>query len=277
MSKISGISLVLATMNRPGELTRFLESYLPQAAEDCQLIIVDQSKVEVHYEIKGIIDQLAGNGVDILLLHSSEKGLSRARNLGLSHAKYEIVGFPDDDCWYGEDVVHKVRAWFEAYDDIGFLTGVYTEPGVVNKRFPSESFYYLRCRQSSVASSVSLFVRQSMFDGIMRFDENIGAGTMLPIGEETDLVMRAILSGVKGIYRPDHVIYHKIARDQTWDPETRRKREEARGYVLGKNARSFVEHVNIFLGLIKLALSDCDYKLVYARLKGLRMGMRLYA
>jgi glycosyltransferase involved in cell wall biosynthesis len=86
----------MGTINREREIYRFLASQLAQTYSSYQIIIVDQNENDsVERGLRQYSELLP-----IIHLRTARRGLSRARNLGLTHVTGQIVGFPDDDCWY---------------------------------------------------------------------------------------------------------------------------------------------------------------------------------
>src|SRR5271166_4064415 len=97
------ISLVVVTLNRVSELERLFASLDKQSYKDFEVILVDQNP-----------------DLDIRHLRSG-RGLSRGRNVGLPFAKGDIICFPDDDCWYPEDLLETVKEWFDSHPEFGAL------------------------------------------------------------------------------------------------------------------------------------------------------------
>src|SRR5262249_2604201 len=95
------VSLVTCTLgDRKERLARLLQSLAPQGFRAFELIVVDQNP-------PGYIDEIlqtCGAGLRIKHVRSAP-GLSAARNVGLAQANGQIVGFPDDDCWYLPDTL----------------------------------------------------------------------------------------------------------------------------------------------------------------------------
>lgn len=60
--------------------------------------------------------------IPIKYIHSNIKGLSHARNIGLQKVTGDIVGFPDDDCWYDDTTLELVEKTFRKQDYDG-ITG----------------------------------------------------------------------------------------------------------------------------------------------------------
>ena len=91
-------SLIMATLGvTPGDVNRFLESV---ANNDCftgEVIIVYQGTKFGYNEFCSVIKPTTLN---TRVIHSVDKGLSKARNLGIlnAEARTQCFLFPDDDC-----------------------------------------------------------------------------------------------------------------------------------------------------------------------------------
>jgi glycosyltransferase involved in cell wall biosynthesis len=184
------ISLVLATKDRTVELARFLESLARQTYADFELLVVDQNPDD---RIQRIL--MAYPRINIAHL-VADAGLSRARNVGLSIAKGQVIAFPDDDCWYPSDLLERVVGYLEARPDWGGVAGRtmsdhtgrplwnwHTQQGPVT---PSNVWRRV--------NSNSIFLRRTTFASGLRFDERLGVGAGTPWGsaEEVDLVLSAL-------------------------------------------------------------------------------------
>jgi len=234
------ISLVLATIGRQSELRRFLESLSVQERHSgrsdlsIELVVVDQSSETDRSAIESLVLSYSSY-FQVVYLHTSEKGLSRARNLGLTRVTGDILGFPDDDCWYSKDFLVRVVKVFSENVDAAYVCGQYTEPGVVNAHFKQERRILRDFSDARYGSSVTLFVDMSRLEGFqIDFDESLGAGAPLPAGEETDLMARILLTGRRGLYEPSVCAFHKIVRGDI-SVESILRRESAYGYWLGKH------------------------------------------
>src|SRR5215218_759571 len=111
-------SLVLATVGRTDELRRFLAHLDTQTHREFELVVVDQNKDE---RLKPILEPYRGK---FPILHlPSEQGLSRARNVGIEHARGDVIGFPDDDCWYPPDLLAYIATFLERHPEVGGING----------------------------------------------------------------------------------------------------------------------------------------------------------
>ena len=80
----------------------------------------------------------------------------------------------------------------------------------------------------NVEAPATLFVRRSVIDAGLKFNEELGVGASSPFqsGEETAFLLDAIGKGWRGKYFPDLVVYH----DQVGETDPSRARKYARGF-----------------------------------------------
>lgn len=268
-------SLIVATRNRPVELRRLFSTLIEQEFKNFEVIVIDQSDEQ----IKLINCELVNESIELLDIkyrHSSEVGLSKARNVGLNIAAAEIIAFPDDDCWYGSKILSYANELLENNKNCSYISGQYSEPNVVNSSFSQVERKLHGIYAIDGCSSVTLFIRQSKVkELLLRFDENLGAGTALPIGEETDFMLRLSLAGAIGIYEPRLVIFHKISKPGI-NIEFKCLCEKSIGYIFGKNCKNIIVVNRAILGVIKLAvkvfLKKATFKMLKYRIDGLIFG-----
>ena len=124
------ISLVVPTINRVRELERLFRSLIAQR-EDFEVIVVDQNPDD---RLVPLVDSYRKH-FPIEHLRASQKGQSRARNIGLRHIQGDIFAFPDDDCVYSDGLLTAVSRLFQ---DNSRWDGVITRvhPGLPAERAP---------------------------------------------------------------------------------------------------------------------------------------------
>lgn len=181
-------SLIVATISRTKELRRLLESLTQQEFSDYEVILVDQNDDD---RLQDVIREFAGR-VPLLRI-SSPKGVSRARNTGLRRASGELIAFPDDDCWYSPGLLAKIDGWFRDQPKYSILAvGAVDEKGLLSgNRWLQSSCDLLPVNIFRTTFCSSLFFRWEALYGNL-FDE------ALDRGEETDLVLRILSSGLRG-------------------------------------------------------------------------------
>ncbi len=200
-------SLILATVGRVEEVGQFLKSLDGQTHRTFDLIVVDQN------EDGRLLPILKSYRERFLILHlKSQPGLSRARNVGLPHARGDVVAFPDDDCSYSPGLLKRVCAFLESHPQMDGLTGrVVDQHGRSGTaRFDDEPGLLDQSNVWQRTSSITLFLRRRIVERIGGFDEElgVGAGTIWGGGEDIDYPLRALRAGFKLYYSPEITAFH---------------------------------------------------------------------
>jgi glycosyltransferase involved in cell wall biosynthesis len=89
------ISVVVCSFNGSRVIRRCLEGLAGQDYPDYEVIVVDDGSTD---DTAAIAEQF-----DVVLIRTSNRGLSAARNEGLARASGEIVAYIDDDAWPDRD------------------------------------------------------------------------------------------------------------------------------------------------------------------------------
>lgn len=201
------ISLVLATINRTDVLERFFQNLDVQTYKHFEVIVVDQNADD------RLVPIIRKHSRQYPVIHlRSEKGLSKARNVGLKAAAGDLYAFPDDDCWYAPDLLAKVVNAFAAnpqYD--GVLGRPVNEHGVTTLGdYDSSSGEITRLNIWKRANSNTLFFRGGLVKAVGNFDEalGVGAGTAWGSAEDVDYPLRALDKGYRLYYDAQLTVYH---------------------------------------------------------------------
>ncbi len=223
------ISLVICTFgDRQRQLTRLIRSLSEQRFRAFEIVLVDQNP-------PGYLDEVLETECGGLILKHvrSDPGLSIARNAGLLAATGDIVGFPDDDCWYFPETLMQVASFFGQNPSIDILLGRTVD------EFGQPSLSPLRKESGSVdrsnvwisGNSNTLFVSKDAIPSSGAFDEKIGVGapSRYQSGEETDFILRLM----KNKARPVYINHLKIGHDQVGNAGAGRELKRAWMYSLG--------------------------------------------
>lgn len=141
-------SLIMATYSRLHEIRFLLESLTRQTYKNFELIVVDQNPLGYLDEI---LNEYEGK---ITIKHLfSEKGLSKARNIGLNAADGDYIAYPDDDCIYPNDLLEKVHNFFQLNQQINIYSCVSVDP-ITNK------FSNNKWRGNQVESAEAIYFQQ---------------------------------------------------------------------------------------------------------------------
>jgi glycosyltransferase involved in cell wall biosynthesis len=201
------ISLIVATVGRAQELERMLASIASQTFKEVELIIVDQNPDD---RVRKALENWEPS---VPCFHvRSRRGLSQARNVGIDLAAGGIIGFPDDDCWYPDDLLLQVKGWFEGNQMYDFLccSARDGDGREVASRWPGRSLVIDRDSVLRACASASLFIRKRALDEIGGFDEGMGLGSATPFqsGEDSDLALRCLQKGRKGWFEKELYVFH---------------------------------------------------------------------
>lgn len=201
------ISLIVGTLNRKVELERFLESLEGQTYKDFEVIIVDQNK---DGKLLDIIEKFRDS---FPIIHcNSDRGFSKAKNVGVKYANGQIIAFPDDDCWYMSDTLSKVIQHFLDNPSCSGVCGKTVDHlGITSlNKFADTTMELNRENLWHLIGSQTVFLKSTLDMIIGEHDETLGVGadTIWQSCEDIDYTLRGIESGAKIVYFPDIIIGH---------------------------------------------------------------------
>lgn len=218
------ISLVVSTVGRPFELARLLDSLAREidCAPSFEIILVDQEPAQRSLRVLHTAD--ANLRWTYL---TSGRGVSVGRNVGLARARGEIIGFPDDNCWYTGSTLRSVYQTFEQRPEIDVVCGrQVTESGRNSMlRWAKWSRRVTRTNHHRTSIASTMFMKREVLEGIPPFDEELGTGTSTIYGacEESDLLLRALRSGARAWYERRVIIHQEDTRYTSIDSDYRAK------------------------------------------------------
>lgn len=199
MDSHPNISAIVCTRNRGISSVDAVRSILANDHTSFELIVVDQSTTS---ETKEALQQFQTDP-RFRYLPTPTKGLGRARNIGMSHAKAPIIAFTDDDCSVPRDWLRlmesnivrdpQVTVLFcnvlegEHDASAGFIPAYKRSDRVIVKSF------WGKCRARGIGAGLG--VRRDPILAIGGFDEALGAGGIFPSAEDADIAVRAIAHG----------------------------------------------------------------------------------
>lgn len=237
------LSLILATVGRFIEVRRLMDSLAAQTDQEFELIVVDQN---ADSRLAPIVDRGVASGLQIQYHRHEQPNLSGARNLGVSVARNEVLGFPDDDCWYEPHVIEQVRRTFNASPGIGGVVARWVEQDEAKGSLRTERTLLLqkwRKYRGGDVSSISLFFQKDLFARLGGFDDRLGVGRWYGAAEEIDFLLRALSAGEKLVRQPDARVHHAYAAEprgqltQAW--RSSRCRARGTGAIYAKHRLGF--------------------------------------
>jgi glycosyltransferase involved in cell wall biosynthesis len=227
---MKGISAVVATYKRKNELERLFNSILANHIYNIELIIVDQNQDGL---LDALIDQYKGL-LDIKHLKMTEANQSKARNYGASKARYSIVCFPDDDCWFETNSLKRILDYFNTNPLTDLLIINWKQnPMVHTSSFKVTTKEVFTFRSVGYVTYV-LFFNNGAFQKLGGFIETIGIGRYIGGGEDSELTFRAASKGYNIYYNAAILVNHKYIPVTTRELPIIRARQRAMGLMYAK-------------------------------------------
>jgi glycosyltransferase involved in cell wall biosynthesis len=192
------ISVIIPTYNRCWILREAIDSVLSQQFTDIEIIVVDDGSNDATAAL------LSAYGDQINIIHQENRGVSAARNAGISIAKGKYIAFLDsDDMWLPEKLSCQVE-FFQSHaqaeicqtDEIWIRNNVRVNPKNRHKK-PSGTIF-VPSLQLCLVSPSAVMIKKSLFDEIGLFNE------VFPACEDYDLWLRIAL------YYPIYLIERQL-------------------------------------------------------------------
>ncbi len=180
-------------------------------------VIDDRSEPDQSKKIKEIVTR--HTNVELITNINSEGGFGYACNLGAIRCASEIILFLNTDCLLTEGVLDRLCSVFDFDQNIALACPVSNNsPDLTYPMLPGHSY---RDMAELIANATnhaendfiveactvvgnSLMVRRDFFDKVGGFSVEWGIG----YGEETDLHMKALSFGMKGVVHLGCYVYH---------------------------------------------------------------------
>ncbi|NAZ86419.1 glycosyltransferase [Kineococcus indalonis] len=222
-----GVSVLMATRDRPGPLRRSLEALLSAATRPLQVVLVDNSADPA--TTREVVAGLPG----VQVVHEPWPGLSPARNAGIPSLTGEVVVLVDDDVVITPGWMEEVLAPF-ADPSVGLVAGnvlpanvdlldpqVFEDYGGLG-RGPHRRTYDQQWLWGSkapaptwqIGATANAAVRRDVLAGLGPFDEVLGPGRPSGIGEDTEYFYRVLRAGWNVVYQPTAVVLHHHRDDR---------------------------------------------------------------
>lgn len=233
-------SVVVCSLGEDPRLVRTVHSILNQSHPDLELIVVDNQPASG--EVRRLLAAVADPRLRIV--DEPRRGLSVARNAGLTAASSALVAYTDDDAYADPHWLRHLLVPFTEHPEVVCVTGLvlpaeistpaqlwFEEFGAFDKGFdrvvwsaePSAELAELGRfgdRGTLFPYSAGVFgsgnnmaFRTSWLERHGRFDAALGAGTRVRGGEDLDAFLSVILAGGAIVYEPRALVRHHARSD----------------------------------------------------------------
>jgi len=178
------VSVVIPAFNRWRLLAEAIDSVLAQSYRDFELIVVDDGSTDA------TASELAKLASRLQFFVTERRGVSAARNLGVSQSRGHYIAFLDsDDLWLNSKLERQTRFMDEhpefhicQTDEIWIRNGVRVNPRAVHQKPTGDIFS--RSLKLCLVSPSAVMMTKALFDRTGGFDE------AFPVCEDYDLWLR---------------------------------------------------------------------------------------
>jgi len=211
----ASIDLLIGTIGRTREVVRLFDSLAGQSNGNFRAIVLDQND---DARLDPIVERYR-TAFSIEHIRLPKGGRSRAMNHGLERVAADIIGFPDDDCWYPATLLENVADFFRTHAKVDGVCGrTLDEHGRPTQlRWDSQAGPVTKRNLFRRSIACTTFYRRHVVDVVGRFDESFGiriaaTGEVVGAGEESDYLLRAMAAGLRQSYEPRIVVHHDSYR-----------------------------------------------------------------
>jgi GT2 family glycosyltransferase len=192
-------SVIIASYERPQFLTKLFDLLQRQVFADFEVIVVDQSTTPYEHEA------LQCN-FPIHYIHTTEKGAVKARNLGIKHARGQVLAFTDDDCQPHPQWLANAYKYFHHAPVVG------VEGFIESDEHDEERYRIVRSLgvKGLGFKTANLLLRKDIIEKIGGFDERFDNPHFR---EDTDLAWRALTEGEIPFADDVRVLHPAVPRD----------------------------------------------------------------
>jgi GT2 family glycosyltransferase len=224
-----GISVVVCTRNRAGQLRSCLTALQKVTYEPVEVLVVDNAPTGT--QTWDLVMEFARSDSRFQYTTEPLPGLSRARNHGLANAKFDLAAFTDDDITVDAGWPAALAAGFMSDPDAVCVTGAVV-PSALNtgaeryfdsryawgEAFEAQRYDLDEHRHRSrlypltagiFGTGANFAVKRRAVAQLGGFDNLLGAGGVGRGGEDLDIFLRLVLAGGRICYVPSALVWHQ--------------------------------------------------------------------
>lgn len=202
------ISVVIPTYNEEKGIAKCIESILANTELPCEIIVADGMSCDRTKELA------IATGATVY--DNPNRTAASGRNVGIMHAKGDIIAFTDGDNYVHPEWIASIRAAFESDGNIDAIGGkvVGAPPETEVEKFwselwlknimvfPDEEFYVKERNLRTSFITANCAYKKELLTKLSGFDEWFGNNA-----EDVDLMWRALDSGATLKYTPKPIVY----------------------------------------------------------------------
>ena len=119
-------SIIIPLYNKAPYIQNALNSIINQSFKDFEVIIIDDGSTDDGVlKVNEFFQRESTPFTDWRLISQQNKGVSSARNYGVSLAKFEFIAFLDADDWWATDYLLNMKGLIDSYPEAGIYGSSY--------------------------------------------------------------------------------------------------------------------------------------------------------
>lgn len=176
-------------------------------------IIINQCNKNDTYQQEIISD----NGKQqISIICTTERGLSRSRNMAIAHATADICLIADDDELFKDDAAENILKAYEEHPEADLITFKVEGSVSSHKRYAQSTNKISYLKALHISSVQITFRRQRIIEKKLCFDPEMGSGSGHGCGEETKFLYDCLHKGLRIIHVPVTIASLVEGSDSQW-------------------------------------------------------------
>lgn len=186
-------------------------SIIERSNMQTDVVVVNQCDIDSR--VSFTFTNKKGKECKVLFINTTERGLSRSRNMALDNSWGDVCVFCDDDEVFEdeyEDIINKQFEEKSFFDIIAFKL-IYDR-----KSFGEKEQQYNKFSITRVSSAQVAFRRLRVINTGIRFDPMLGSGSGNGGGEENKFLFQLLSKGLKAIYVPQLMAEVKSDSESQW-------------------------------------------------------------
>lgn len=221
-------------------------SIIARSNVPCDAVVINQCDEDKVEEFK--FRNTHGVECKVKFISTTERGLSKSRNMAIANSTADICVICDDDEVFPDDLTSIVS---KAYNDIDksdvIIFALERKDG--NKKYPAKR-KKIGLLQILKSSSHQITFRREKIDNIISFDEKMGSGTGNGGGEEIKFLLDCKKKGYGVFYSPE-IIATVLPSDSQWFDGYTRKYMYNLGWTSRRLLGSFKGYAYILYQTVK--------------------------
>jgi glycosyltransferase involved in cell wall biosynthesis len=202
------ISVVIPTFNRGHIVARAIKSVLQQTFKPLEIIVVDDGSTDNTTEV------LKSYDAKIKIIHQKNRGVSAARNAGITMASAEWIALLDSDDEWLPDKLSNHKIFLEKHkeydifqcEEIWVRNGRRVNPRNKHKKYGGHIFE--KCLPLCIISPSAVIFKKALWQEMNGFDETF------PVCEDYDMWLRVSSKYPVGLDSTAAVIKYGGHKDQ---------------------------------------------------------------